>query len=67
MGEVWCVTLWKRERTYPQARLGAGNRLILQLVTDGMTLSPPNPNYLQAATHPAADLLDSGGANQNEE
>ena len=45
----------------------AGNRLMLQLVTDGMVLSPSNPNYLQARDAILqADLVDSGGANQIE-
>ena len=66
MGEVWCVTLWDARinlvRRYGWA---VGNRLILQLVTDGMALSPPNPNFLQARDAILqADMLDTAGANQ---
>ncbi|HSU55216.1 MAG TPA: M36 family metallopeptidase, partial [Candidatus Dormibacteraeota bacterium] len=66
MGEVWCVTLW-------DARVGlinkygwaVGNQRILQLVTDGMNLSPANPNFLQARDAIIqADLVDYGGANR---
>jgi extracellular elastinolytic metalloproteinase len=68
MGEVWCVTLWDaRANLIRKYGWDAGNRLMLQLVTDGMALSPPNPNYLQARDAILqAELLDSGGANQNE-
>jgi hypothetical protein len=68
MGEVWCVTLWEaRASLIHKYGWTAGNRLILQLVTDGMALSPPDPNYLQARDAILqADLLDSGGANQKE-
>jgi len=48
-GEVWCVTLWEaRARLIQRYGWETGNRLILQLVTDGMNLSPANPNFLQA-------------------
>src|SRR6185369_2894702 len=44
-----------------------GNQLILQLVTDGMNLSPPNPTYLQARDAILqADVVDTGGVNQSE-
>jgi uncharacterized repeat protein (TIGR01451 family) len=40
---------------------------MLQLVTDGMALSPPNPNFLQARDAILlADRVDSNGANQTE-
>jgi hypothetical protein len=66
VGEVWCVTLWDARANLIRKYGGtAGNRLILQLVTDGMALSPPNPNFLQARDAILqADLLDSNGANQ---
>ncbi len=68
MGEVWCVALWDARanliRKYGSA---AGNQLMLQLVTDGMALSPPNPNFLQARDAILlADRVDSDGANQTE-
>jgi uncharacterized repeat protein (TIGR01451 family) len=68
MGEVWCVTLWEaRANLIRKHGWTTGNRLILELVTDGMALSPPNPNYLQARDAILqAELLDFGGANQKE-
>ncbi|MCX6950826.1 MAG: M36 family metallopeptidase, partial [Verrucomicrobia bacterium] len=58
-GEVWCVTLWE-----VRANL---NQLALQLVTDGMKLSPANPNYLQARDAILqAELVATGGANRME-
>ena len=43
-----------------------GNQLMLQLVTDGMNLSPPNPNFLQARDAILqADQVDTGGANRD--
>lgn len=65
-GEVWCAALWDaranliRERGYD-----AGHRLILQLVTDGMKLCPPNPNFLEARDAILlADLINESGANR---
>src|ERR1017187_3721537 len=68
MGEVWCVTLWEaRANLIDKYGWTAGNGLMLQLVTDGMALSPPNPSYLQARDAILqADLVDSGGVNQLE-
>ena len=64
-GEVWCVTLWEA-RANLIAKYGTtnGNQLILQLVTDGMNLSPANPNFLEARDAILqADEVDNGGAN----
>jgi uncharacterized repeat protein (TIGR01451 family) len=68
MGEVWCVTLWDaRANLIRRYGSTAGNQLMLQLVTDGMALSPPNPNFLQARDAILlADRVDSNGANQTE-
>ncbi len=67
-GEVWCVTLWDaRANLIRKYGFAAGRQLILQLVTDGLKLSPPNPTFLQARDAILqADLVDTGGANQNE-
>ena len=48
-GEVWCVALWE-VRAQLINRLGAsvGNRKVLQLVTDGLKLTPNSPNFVQA-------------------
>ena len=64
-GEFWCVTLWEaRANLIRKHGPAAGNQLILQLVTDGMKLSPPNPNYLQARDAIiAADFVGNHGAN----
>ncbi len=66
LGEVWCTTLWDaRANLIDKYGYAAGNRLILQLVTDGMKLSPPNPNFLQARDAILqADQVDTGGENQ---
>ena len=67
-GEVWCVALWEaRAALINKYGWTNGNHLILQLVTDGMNLSPVNPNFLQARNAILqADQVDTGGANQNE-
>src|SRR5262249_13417187 len=49
IGEVWCVTLWDaRANLINKYGWAVGNQKMLQLVTDGMNLSPANPNFLQA-------------------
>jgi uncharacterized repeat protein (TIGR01451 family) len=65
MGEVWCVTLCEaRANLINKYGWAVGNQLILQLVTDGMNLSPANPNFLQARDAILqADQVDTGGAN----
>ena len=47
-GAIWCLTLWEVRARFI-SRLGAetGNRKTLQLVTDGMKLSPLDPNFIQ--------------------
>jgi uncharacterized repeat protein (TIGR01451 family) len=67
-GEVWCVTLWEaRANIINKYGWAVGNQLILQLVTDGMKLTAPHPNFLQARNGILqADLVDTGGANQRE-
>lgn len=67
-GEVWCVTLREaRARMINKYGHAVGNQLMLQLVTDGMNLSPANPNFVQARDAILqADLVDNGGANLTE-
>src|SRR3989442_485940 len=67
-GEVWCVTLWEaRANLIKKWGYAVGNKLILQLVTDGMKLSPANPNFLQARDAIIqADIVNNNGANYNE-
>jgi hypothetical protein len=67
-GEVWCVALWEARANLVN-RYGwvVGNQLMLQLVTDGMKLTPMHPNFLQARDAILqADLVDNGGANRME-
>ncbi len=67
VGEVWCVTLWDARANLIDVLGFAGNELILQLVTDGMKLSPSNPNFLEARDAILqADLVNNAGANQRE-
>jgi len=48
-GQVWCVTLWEaRKNLIDRYGYPVGSTVILQLVTDGMNLCPPNPNFIQA-------------------
>ena len=67
-GEVWCVTLWEiRAKLIGKLGYAAGNKLVLQIVTDGMKLSPPNPTYVQARDAILqAELADTGGAHKKE-
>ncbi len=67
-GEVWCAVLWEaRANLVNKYGWAVGNQLILQLVTDGMKLTPASPNFLQARDGILqADLVDTGGANRNE-
>lgn len=64
-GEVWCVTLWDvRANLIRKYGFGHGNKLTLQLVTDGMKLSPVNPNFLEARDAIIqADVVNTGGEN----
>jgi hypothetical protein len=67
-GEVWCLMLWEmRANLIRKHGPEAGNNLALQLVTDGLKLSPPNPNFVQARDAILlADRMWSGGVNAGE-
>ncbi len=67
-GEVWCSMLWEaRANLIIKHGFTNGNHLILQLVTDGMGLSPPNPTFVEARDAILqADLVLTGGTNQND-
>ena len=67
-GEVWCAMLWEmRANLVRKHGFEAGNRLTLQLVTDGLRLSPPNPTFVQARNAILlADRVWTDGANQFE-
>ena len=46
-GEIWSSALWEvRARMIQRLGWADGNRRVLQLVTDGMKLSPVNPNFI---------------------
>lgn len=49
VGEIWALMLWEA-RANIIARLGgaAGNNRMLQVVTDGMKLTPNDPTFVQA-------------------
>ena len=68
IGEVWCNTLWEmRANLVRKHGWPAGNNLALQLVTDGMKLSPVNPNFVQARDAILqAELALTLGANRGE-
>jgi uncharacterized repeat protein (TIGR01451 family) len=67
-GEVWCVMLWEaRANLVRKWGWERGNQLVLQLVTDGMNLAPPNPNFAEARDAILqADQLNQNGANRAE-
>jgi hypothetical protein len=62
------VTLWgARANLINKYGWEVGNQLMLQLVTDGMNLSPANPTFLQARNAIIqADVVDNAGANLKE-
>jgi uncharacterized repeat protein (TIGR01451 family) len=64
-GEVWCMMLLEaRANLIRRHGYATGNQLILQLVTDGMKLSPPNPSFTQARDAIIlADQVNNQGAN----
>jgi len=63
-GEIWCLSLWEcRARLYNTHGFAA-NQLIMQLVIDGMKLSPAQPTFLQSRDAIIqADLVNNGGVN----
>jgi hypothetical protein len=67
-GEVWCAALWEvRANLIRKYGHTNGNQLALQLVTDGLALSPANPNFIQARDAILqADLVGNAGTNHNE-
>ena len=63
-GQVWCVALWEVRANLIHKYGASANELMLQLVTDGMKLSPANPNFLEARDAILlADQVNNGGAN----
>lgn len=68
VGEIWCSMLWEaRANLITKHGFATGNQLILQLVTDGMKLSPADPTFVQSRDAILqADQVLTGGANKNE-
>ena len=60
--------LWQaRANLIKKYGYATGNQLVLQLITDGMKLTPGNPTFVQARDAILqADQVDTGGANLNE-
>ena len=60
-GEVWSNALWEiRARMVQRLGWAAGNRLVLQLVTDGMKLAPLGPTFLTERDAIVAAALATG-------
>ena len=68
IGEVWCQALWEcRGELISKHGAAAGNTLMLELVTDGLKLTPAAPTFTEARDAILqADLVQTGGANQVE-
>ncbi len=68
IGQVWCAILWEvRAGLVRKHGFATGNELALQLVTAGMVLTPPRPNFIDARDAILlADRVKTGGANQAE-
>lgn len=64
-GEVWCVMLWDvRANLIEKLGADAGNRMMLQLVLDGLKLAPENATYIEARDGILlADQVLTGGDN----
>ena len=64
-GEVWCAVLWQaRANLVRKHGFAIGNPLALQLITDGLRLAPPNPDFVQARDAILlADVVNNQGAN----
>jgi uncharacterized protein (TIGR03437 family) len=66
VGEVWCSLLWEMRRLLVE-RYGfvEGQKQSLQLVVDGLKLTPPAPTFLDARDAILlADRINNGGTNQ---
>lgn len=66
VGEIWCLTLWEmRASLIKKLGYSEGQRQSIQLVVDGMKLSPGNPTFLDARDAILlADRVNNNGANQ---
>ena len=66
VGEVWCAMLWEaRARLIAKHGYQTGNNTMLQLVVDGMKLSPADPSFVEARDAILqADQADYNGAHK---
>ncbi len=66
VGEIWCATLWDlRALLIKQYGFQEGQRQSIQLVIDGMKLTPIEPSFLEARDAILlADRVNNNGANQ---
>ena len=65
VGEIWCLMLWECRNNLMERYGFPGNELMMQLVVDGMKLSPVNPSFIEARDAVLqADLVNNAGTNQ---
>ncbi len=65
-GEIWCNTLVEGRAALMRDLGFAGNGIMLQLVVDGMKISPGNPNMLVARDAILqSDMVNNGAANRS--
>src|SRR5262249_7754794 len=66
VGEIWCNALWEvRAALIQKYGFKEGQRQSLQLVVDGMKLTPTAPSFVDARNGILlADRVNNGGANQ---
>ena len=65
-GEVWCSALWEcRAALITKLGFATGNQLMMQLVVDGLKLTPLNPTFIQARDAILqAEQADCSGTNK---
>jgi hypothetical protein len=66
VGEIWCNTLWEmRAQLVQKYGFTEGQRQSIQLVIDGLKLTPAGPTFVDARDAILlADRVDNGGSNQ---
>ena len=66
VGEIWCSTLWDlRASLIKKYGFDKGQKQSLQLVVDGMKLTPVEPNFIEARDAILlADKVNNNGSNQ---
>lgn len=65
IGEVWCLAMWECRANLMERHGFTANETIMQLVVDGMKLTPENPTFVDARDAILqADLVNHAGVNQ---